>query len=69
MKRFFQLSLVLTILALVSGSHHDYVEYMAHWDIFLKGGNPWVMPDGTFTGNAYGPPYLLYAFFYWLHPF
>lgn len=34
---------------------HDYAAYTDQWSLIMEGKDPWLLPDGTITGNAYGP--------------
>jgi hypothetical protein len=39
----------------------DFKEYLLQWQQAMAGANPWLCPDGTWNGNAYGPLHLLLA--------
>ena len=46
---------------------HDYPTYVAIWGKIYAGNDPWVI-NGSFSGNAYGPIYNLFAGLPKIHP-
>lgn len=43
------------------GIQHDYIYYLAHWQLTIGGGDPWVVMAGE-PPNTYGPIYALIGF-------
>lgn len=59
---------LLLILTIVSGYKHDYTAYVKQWQLIWEGWDPWLFPDFTPTGNAYGPAFLLLSPIAAIHP-
>ena len=47
---------------------HDYAAYYDQWTVIIKGQDPWILPDGSPTGNAYGPLFNLLSIPFAIHP-
>ncbi|MBE0429825.1 MAG: DUF2029 domain-containing protein [Thermoleophilia bacterium] len=45
----------------------DYPFFTHHWSLILHGKDPWLLPDGSMTGNAHPPLYNLLAIPYAIH--
>lgn len=56
------LSLAALALAVLGGVRHDYVDYLAQWQLVLGGRDPWS------TNSAYGPLHNAFALLGPLHP-
>jgi hypothetical protein len=54
-------ALLALALTLLGGIRHDYVYYLAQWDLVLSGADPWS------TNNAYGPLHNGFALLVGLH--
>jgi Gpi18-like mannosyltransferase len=55
------------VLPLFFHFRHDYSTFTQQWDLILKGGNPWILNDGQFSGNAYGPLFNLFPYLYGIY--
>jgi hypothetical protein len=56
----FALALIALLFAILSGKGNlDYPAYVHQWRVFLNGSDPWLLPSGESTSNAYGPLHLL----------
>ncbi|UTW05146.1 DUF2029 domain-containing protein [Amphritea atlantica] len=56
--------IVVLVASFMVAPMHDYALYFAHWDLILRGGDPWAKIDAP---NAYGPFYNFLALPYAVH--